>query len=541
MHLPPSWMEQRSLRLFLCFLCACVLPFASPQEGGNPFCFAYPNDFEDISYEKCCHDHISPENDCFSRVGGWYTKEFCCSAAVFDGTCVDHFSSLIEVFDYGHLNPLMSMLHACCMFPPTDGKHHECWETFEHFSHCCYGTLRAKLDAPLEEDPPWLAAEVSRALAPLGQQRWGPRDLEEFQRNPIEIYDASVPCRLRIRQGSPIKMCNLTEFCVIHGRPDLDGYDCSYVKAVWRALNILHAVRPLPDMDLMVSPTNRDRWQTSVPVFTRHRARKQGLLYVLLPMEWQLAPEQHLRLFVGVHLKGLWHPWEERAPSLVFRGKNSNVPLPCSITQAALGIVPWSSCMNYTVEPHWTWENWLNTPRGRLVFLSMFLEGLDAKWTGVQPETDPSLASWWESHNLTGEYVSQDAQHRWRYTINVDGTGNGDRIYWQLATGSVVLTHDSPMESWLLNFEEGQESTLKPFEHYVPVRFDMSDLPAKLEWLRNNDEEAQRIMMAGRHFAHSYLGHDGILLYLDRLLRRYARDHLEQPWPDEAGDDEAGG
>ena len=43
------------------------------------------------------------------------------------------------------------------------------------------------------------------------------------------------------------------------------------------------------------------------------------------------------------------------------------------------------------------------------------------------------------------------------------------------------------MEEWFYH-------DLKPWEHYVPIKKDFSDLKEKVEWLRQNDEEAKRIV-----------------------------------------------
>ncbi|KAJ7688015.1 hypothetical protein B0H17DRAFT_1203215 [Mycena rosella] len=46
---------------------------------------------------------------------------------------------------------------------------------------------------------------------------------------------------------------------------------------------------------------------------------------------------------------------------------------------------------------------------------------------------------------------------------------------------------------------------LVPFEHFIPVRPDLADLPAKIEWARANDEEAHHIQQSGHAFAEHVL------------------------------------
>ena len=101
-----------------------------------------------------------------------------------------------------------------------------------------------------------------------------------------------------------------------------------------------------------------------------------------------------------------------------------------------------------------------------------------------------------------------------------------------MLAGQAVLVSDSPLISWLVG-DVGSTSgaALRAFEHYVPVKYDLSDLVERLTWLRSNDAEAQRIATAGRRFAVRHLSYDGVLRYVDAVVRRYAADHLTVDFP----------
>jgi hypothetical protein len=47
-------------------------------------------------------------------------------------------------------------------------------------------------------------------------------------------------------------------------------------------------------------------------------------------------------------------------------------------------------------------------------------------------------------------------------------------------------------------FEEFFNDWLRPFEHYIPVLPDLSDLVEKIEWARSHDAEARMIQERGR-------------------------------------------
>lgn len=72
--------------------------------------------------------------------------------------------------------------------------------------------------------------------------------------------------------------------------------------------------------------------------------------------------------------------------------------------------------------------------------------------------------------------------HQFKYQINVDGTVAAYRLPYLLAGGSVVLKQDSP-------YYEHFYHQLRPWEHYIPFRRDLSDLLDKISWAREHDEE----------------------------------------------------
>ena len=70
--------------------------------------------------------------------------------------------------------------------------------------------------------------------------------------------------------------------------------------------------------------------------------------------------------------------------------------------------------------------------------------------------------------------------------------------------GFVILWQESPMHQWF--YDE-----LIPWEHYVPVAHDLSDLLEKIDWLREHDDEARRISEKAKIFAQYYFRHDRIM------------------------------
>lgn len=56
-------------------------------------------------------------------------------------------------------------------------------------------------------------------------------------------------------------------------------------------------------------------------------------------------------------------------------------------------------------------------------------------------------------------------------------------------------------------------SKLQPFEHFVPIKRDLSDLPEKIIWAREHDEEAHQIARNARNFATNNLLPQHVICY----------------------------
>lgn len=63
---------------------------------------------------------------------------------------------------------------------------------------------------------------------------------------------------------------------------------------------------------------------------------------------------------------------------------------------------------------------------------------------------------------------------------------------------------------------------IRPWEHYIPVRHDLSDIHERLAWARDHDDEVLAMVRRANDFAYTYLQTDYILLYFRHLLEAYA-------------------
>ena len=89
-----------------------------------------------------------------------------------------------------------------------------------------------------------------------------------------------------------------------------------------------------------------------------------------------------------------------------------------------------------------------------------------------------------ESNHLMSAYIVIPEYLQYKYQINLDGTVAAYRFPYLLGGDSLVLKQDS-------NYYEHFYKSLKPYEHYVPFKRDLSDLKEKLEWARKHDKEVR--------------------------------------------------
>jgi hypothetical protein len=113
-------------------------------------------------------------------------------------------------------------------------------------------------------------------------------------------------------------------------------------------------------------------------------------------------------------------------------------------------------------------------------------------------------------------FLTRTQQCTYKYIINIDGHVSAYRLSMELDSGSVVLLVESEYALWF-------ESELKPYEHYVPIKSDLSDLLSQIRWCKQHDTECQQIVANAKQFYATRLTKNGLLDYLESLLWKLKR------------------
>lgn len=109
------------------------------------------------------------------------------------------------------------------------------------------------------------------------------------------------------------------------------------------------------------------------------------------------------------------------------------------------------------------------------------------------------------------EFMPLSEQQKFKYIVHIDGHVSAFRLSAMLKLNSVILIVESKWKMWFSDL-------LVPYEHYVPIKSDLSDLYEQIEWCKANDDLCECIAANARDFSELYLEKDGLLDYTQKML-----------------------
>nr|GAT50255.1 predicted protein [Mycena chlorophos] len=164
--------------------------------------------------------------------------------------------------------------------------------------------------------------------------------------------------------------------------------------------------------------------------------------------------------------------WTDKIPQAYWRGKTSG---------------GWIYGENYHAFPRFRIVDMSRTRRGAIL-LDVAISGFHDSLCG-----DRCNGNGIKKKYVTGKTAPREEMYKYKYLVDLDGNSFSGRYLGLLRSGSLVFKSTV--------FSEFFNDWIRPFEHYIPVRPDLSDLFDKIEWARANDAEARRIQQAGKAVA----------------------------------------
>ena len=95
------------------------------------------------------------------------------------------------------------------------------------------------------------------------------------------------------------------------------------------------------------------------------------------------------------------------------------------------------------------------------------------------------------------------------------GIGAAFRTATHLSTETAVVLQTCPFDEWFTHL-------MKPWEHYIPVDQELSDLEKNLQWMHDHPKEVQKIAKQGRQFHDEYVSFERNEDHVYELLYRLA-------------------
>ncbi len=166
--------------------------------------------------------------------------------------------------------------------------------------------------------------------------------------------------------------------------------------------------------------------------------------------------------------------WGARGETIYWRGQNNSVGL-------------------FSLDPDHMDKPWV-MQRLRFAMTAREIDGVDARFV---PGSTHKQEAQCAAAGLMGPRRNWQDWAGDKYALDIDGFSNAWCNFMQrLKLGCCVLKVDSQF-----GFRQWYYDALVPFEHYVPVQADLSDLAEKVDWVRSHDREAREIAEHGQAFA----------------------------------------
>ena len=112
------------------------------------------------------------------------------------------------------------------------------------------------------------------------------------------------------------------------------------------------------------------------------------------------------------------------------------------------------------------------------------------------------------------DFVPMTEFTRYKYLLDIRGYGWSDRLKILLQLGRPIFMVDRPYKEWYTD-------KMVPWEHYIPVKEDMSDLIERYHYMEDHPEKYDEIVRNMSSFAEEYLSPEAVLKYTRDVILKY--------------------
>ena len=117
-----------------------------------------------------------------------------------------------------------------------------------------------------------------------------------------------------------------------------------------------------------------------------------------------------------------------------------------------------------------------------------------------------------------GESMSIGEMLKYKFLISIEGNDVATNLKWTLLSNSVVLQPIPTKCSWFM------EDMLIPFEHYVPLESNFSDLEEKYEWCMHNLDKCEQISKNATKYMKQFLDNENEKYITNEVIKGYIKN-----------------
>jgi hypothetical protein len=200
-------------------------------------------------------------------------------------------------------------------------------------------------------------------------------------------------------------------------------------------------------------------------------------------------------------------PWTKKIPTAIFRG-----------TATGCGVTIKDNQRLQMAEISKIWETNNNYNENNNIDQYKFLDFGITKWNAREKKIIGKPITYIKPYTFKfklSNSMSREDQMKYKYHILIDGHVAAFRLIWLLMFKSLILYVESEY-NWSVWFQ----TLLKPYEHYIPIKKDLSNLADQIKWCKQNDNKCKKIAENSYNFYIKNVKNEKILDYMELLLNK---------------------
>ena len=128
----------------------------------------------------------------------------------------------------------------------------------------------------------------------------------------------------------------------------------------------------------------------------------------------------------------------------------------------------------------------------------------------------PDLVDFKDTDSTDGKLSMAEQENLFKYIISAEGHGGwADRLYELLLYDVGLIVQEHPCKEWY-------EEMFFPWQHYIPVANDFSNLLGRIEWAEHHPHAAENMARSRIARAKHVLSKEGIITFSTVLWTLYA-------------------